>query len=75
MIAYTHDEHLCAQDLCSIGLQYICFSVLSPPPASVFTGESEFEEGNVTLYSNPPELPDVMKAQEGSGASSGLTAD
>ena len=41
----------------------------------MFVGESEFEEGNITLYSNPPELPDVMKAQEGSGASSGLTAD
>jgi len=35
----------------------------------------EFEEGTVKSYSNPPELPDVMKGQEGSAAPSGLSAD
>ncbi len=40
-----------------------------------FAGETEFEEGAVTPYSNPPELPDVMKAQEGGGATSGMAAD
>ena len=28
--------------------------------------ETEFEEGNIIPYSNPPELPDVMKAPDGS---------
>lgn len=37
--------------------------VLCHPPA-----ETEFEEGVVTPYSNPPELPDVMKAPESSAA-------
>lgn len=45
------------------------------PAFSAFLGEGEFEEGNITPYSNPPELPDVMKAQEGSAAPSGLSAD
>jgi len=27
-------------------------------------GENEFEEGKITPYSSPPELPDVMKAPE-----------
>ena len=27
-------------------------------------GESEFEDEVITAYSNPPELPDVMKAPE-----------
>ena len=39
------------------------------------SGENEFEEGIITSYSTPPELPDVMKGQEGSAAPSGLTAD
>ncbi len=38
-------------------------------------GETGFEEGVVTPYSTPPELPDVMKAQEGGGATSGMAAD
>ncbi len=42
---------------------------------SVRVGEGEFEEGSVTPYSIPPELPDVMKAQEGSAAPSGLSND
>lgn len=39
------------------------------------TDETEFEDELITSYSSPPDLPDVMKAQEESGASSGLTAD
>jgi hypothetical protein len=31
-----------------------------------FVAESEFEEGTIVPYSNPPELPDVMKAPDGS---------
>ena len=51
-----------AQDPASIGLAYR-------------SSENEFEEGIITSYSTPPELPDVMKGQEGSAAPSGLTAD
>ena len=42
---------------------------------TIFTDETEFEEGVITPYSNPPELPDVMKGQDGSGATSSYTAD
>lgn len=31
-----------------------------------FSAETEFEDGNIIPYSNPPELPDVMKAPDGS---------
>lgn len=30
------------------------------------SAETEFEDGIITPYSNPPELPDVMKAPESS---------
>lgn len=38
------------------------------PFVSSLPADTEFEEGIVTPYSNPPELPDVMKAPESSAA-------
>ena len=59
--------HAC-EPLCPLWLISSHFLCLS-------SGENEFEEGIITSYSSPPELPDVMKGQEGSAAPSGLTAD
>ena len=41
----------------------------------VVADENEFEEFEITPYSVPPELPDVMKAQDGPTVPAGLTAD
>ena len=44
-------------------------------PLYIGKTDHEFEEGKIEPHSTPPELPDVMKAQEGSAAPSGLSSD
>lgn len=43
-----------------------CWCILPTLFASLIADETEFEDPVITPYSNPPELPDVMKAPEGS---------
>ena len=41
----------------------------------LYVGDDAFEEGNIQTYSIPPELPDVMKPQEGTVPPAGLRSE
>ena len=58
------------------GVYHMCMCLLPPPCNTilvVFFTDDQFEDFEIVPYSVPPELPDVMRAQEGSTGSGGTT--